>query len=181
MFNKPLLWKAISFISSATLAVAIMAVSLASASRAESKDTSPISTRRLYFNQEILPDHLLYPVAMVGDRARLVVATDVDERAQLQVLYAERRLDSAHKLIEKGESDLAITTLTKAQKYMLQAVAAVESHTVSSTTKSLVISAITDYLDRVAVCKSDHPEIASPDLDALTHELRSAADRLTAS
>lgn len=83
-----------------------------------------ILRRSLYIDDQVLPDHISYPVLMALDRARLEIATPV-ERVYLQTEYANRRLIYAEALLAKNNPDLAVTTLTKGQKYLLYAAIAV--------------------------------------------------------
>lgn len=76
--------------------------------------------RSFYMDDQVLPDHITYPFLMAIDRLRLESATPT-ERIYLQTEYANRRLAYAIELFNREESDLAVTTLTKAQKYLLHA------------------------------------------------------------
>ena len=98
----------------------IVWLSLSASVQIASADNVSASQKRLYFNREVLPDHVFYPVLMAIDRSRLEAAHPV-EKIYLQIEYANRRLFYAAELLETGKSDLALTTLTKAEKYMLQA------------------------------------------------------------
>lgn len=70
----------------------------------------------------ILPDHLLYPLKMVRDRIWLFLTTDPLRKAELYLLFADKRLGASRALIEGNKIDLGITTLTKAEKYLEKAV-----------------------------------------------------------
>lgn len=70
----------------------------------------------------ILPDHLLYPLKMIRDRIRLFLTTDLLKKAELLLVYADKRLMTAKALIENNKVDLGIKTLTKAEKYLEKAV-----------------------------------------------------------
>ena len=70
----------------------------------------------------ILPDHLLYPLKMVRDRIMLFLTTDPLKKAELYLLFADKRLEAGRMLIEKDKLDLGLETLTKAEKYLEQAV-----------------------------------------------------------
>lgn len=100
-----------------------------------------ILQRTLYTDEQILPDHVSYPVLMVLDRVRLEIATPI-ERVYLQTEYANRRLIYAQALLEKGNADLAVTTLTKGQKYLLYAAIAVNDHSEVPRLKNHVIKTI---------------------------------------
>lgn len=107
------------------LIFALLILGLSIVSSVLSVHTNPdILSRSLYVDDQVLPDHISYPLLMVLDRARLEIATPV-ERVYLQTEYANRRLIYAQALLEKNNPDLAVTTLTKGQKYLLYAAIAV--------------------------------------------------------
>ncbi len=95
----------------------IVLVSLSSAAASQAYTQNSISSRKLYLGKEILPDNLFYPAVALADRAKLEMAMPT-ERIYLQVNYSHRRLGYAKELLIKGESDLAQSTITKAQKYL---------------------------------------------------------------
>ena len=70
----------------------------------------------------ILPDHFLYPIKMIRDRIWLFLANDPVKKAETQLLFADKRLVAGQMLVEKGKEEQALTTLTKAEKYLEQAV-----------------------------------------------------------
>lgn len=70
----------------------------------------------------ILPDNLLYPLKMIRDRILLFLTTDPLKKAELYLLFADKRVGAAKALIEGNKLDLGITTLTKAEKYLEKAI-----------------------------------------------------------
>jgi len=70
----------------------------------------------------LLPDHPLYWLKMVRDRVQLWLITDSLQRAEKLLLYADKRLGAGWALVEGNKPDLGITTITKAEKYLEQAV-----------------------------------------------------------
>lgn len=83
------------------------------------KQASPEITYYLPY-PGILPDHFLYPVKMIRDRVWLVLTSGSLQKAEVMLLFADKRLGAARVLIEGGKTDLGITTLTKAEKYLEQ-------------------------------------------------------------
>lgn len=69
----------------------------------------------------ILPDHFLYSLKMIRDRLRLWLTTDPLKKAELFLLYADKRLGAGKVLIEGNKVDLGVSTLTKGEKYLEQA------------------------------------------------------------
>lgn len=100
-------------------ATAILAVSLTS-SVMRVHSAEGLLNKSFYMDDQILPDHISYPFLMAIDRLRLESASPT-ERVYLQTEYANRRLAYATELFNREQPDLAVTTLTKAQKYLLHA------------------------------------------------------------
>jgi hypothetical protein len=78
----------------------------------------------------ILPTHPLYPLRMVGNRLLLLATHDPQQRTHLLFSYSNLRMSAANHLIMSGEVDAAISTATKGQAYLQQAIA--NSHTIPS-------------------------------------------------
>jgi len=70
----------------------------------------------------ILPDHFLYPVKMIRDRIWLWLTVEPLEKAELMLLFADKRLGAGKVLIEGNKIDLGVSTLTKGEKYLQRAV-----------------------------------------------------------
>lgn len=70
----------------------------------------------------ILPGHILYPVKMVRDRIWLWLTVDSLRKAEVLLLFADKRLGAGKALIEGGKEELGISTLTKAEKYLERAI-----------------------------------------------------------
>lgn len=66
----------------------------------------------------VLPDHPLWPVKAVRDKLWLLVTSDPLKDAELNLLFADKRLAASYILFQKGESEMGYTTLTKAEKYL---------------------------------------------------------------
>lgn len=94
----------------------VVAVSLMSANRVVSYSGTRASCRKFYLSQEILPDHLFYPVIAGFDRLILLLASS-EEKIYLKTDYGRIRYKYAQGLVEKNKNDLALTTLSKSQKY----------------------------------------------------------------
>jgi len=74
----------------------------------------------------ILPDHFLYSLKMIRDRIRLWLTVDPLKKADLFLLYADKRLGAGKALVEGNKIDLGVSTLTKAEKYLEQAIGQAE-------------------------------------------------------
>lgn len=66
----------------------------------------------------ILPDSFLYKVKAVRDRVLLWVTFDTENKARRELGYADKRINAAMALADGGKEDLAVSTATKAEKYL---------------------------------------------------------------
>ncbi len=121
--------------------VSIFFISLMSASQVSSHGEERSSTRQIYFGKEILPDHLFYPAVMVADRVVLELA-DEKESVYLKVQYSIDRYEVAERLLEKQDTERAVTALTKSQKYVLSAAHDVLQQPLSDEERIYVIAAV---------------------------------------
>lgn len=94
--------------------------SLFSYSQKNSFIDEKVSSKKLYFSKRILPDHLFYPLLMIVDRGLLIISSD-EAKIFLRIRLAQDRMISSQNLLKKGEEPLALSTLTKSQKYLILA------------------------------------------------------------
>lgn len=105
----------------AVLGVVILLLSLMTAnSLTTTNDKLPIEGWKFYLGREILPDNILYPLLMVKDRLQHDQAEPIDQ-VTLKLEYAEKRYQTSQELVARDQFPLAISTLTKSQKYMISA------------------------------------------------------------
>jgi len=74
----------------------------------------------------ILPDHPLYFLKMIRDRIWLWLTVDSLKKAEVLLLFADKRLGAGKFLIEGNKPDLGLTTLEKAEKYLERAATQLE-------------------------------------------------------
>jgi len=70
----------------------------------------------------ILPDHPLYRLKMVRDKIWGFLIRDPLKKSQWSLLMADKRIWASEMLVDKEKFDLAVSTATKAEKYLEQAV-----------------------------------------------------------
>lgn len=105
----------------AFLGVFILGLSLVTANNLSTSGSEvPIEGWKFYFGRDILPDNVMYPVLMIKDRVIHDRAEPL-EQVRLKLLYAENRYSTGLKLLENDQTVLAISTLTKSQKYIISA------------------------------------------------------------
>lgn len=66
----------------------------------------------------MLPDSPLYRVKALRDKVVLWLTWDENKKAEKELLYADKRIGAAIVLIEGGKTELAVSTATKAEKYL---------------------------------------------------------------
>ena len=75
----------------------------------------------LAYPGKILPDNPLWPLKALRDRVWLWITTNDSRKAELQLLFADKRIAMSKILFEKGKPEEAYSTLTKAEKYLAEA------------------------------------------------------------
>jgi len=73
----------------------------------------------------ILSDHPLYFLKVLRDRILLFFTQDQVKKIQYKLLFADKRLVAGQLLFEQGKKDVAIDTITKGEKYLLDSAAEV--------------------------------------------------------
>lgn len=74
----------------------------------------------------ILPDHLLWPVKAARDKVWIELTRDPIRRAQLLLLFSDKRISMANELVKNGQGNLAVTTAVKGEQYLEEAFRAFE-------------------------------------------------------
>ena len=70
------------------------------------------------FPGRILPDSPFWPVKALRDKLWMGVTTNPMRKAELSLLFADKRLISSYELFKINKPLLALSTLTKAEKYL---------------------------------------------------------------
>ncbi len=70
---------------------------------------------------KILPDNSIYFLKALRDKAWLFLNTNPNKKAEILLLFSDKRLASSRILFEKGKPNIAFSTLSKAEKYLEQA------------------------------------------------------------
>lgn len=73
----------------------------------------------------ILPDHPLYKIKMLRDQVWLLLTSDPAKKAELLLLFADKRIGAGEVLIRGNKVSLGISTLIKGEKYFERAMAEV--------------------------------------------------------
>ncbi|MBX4206031.1 hypothetical protein KW795_02435 [Candidatus Microgenomates bacterium] len=73
---------------------------------------------------KVSPDSPLWTVKALRDKLWLTLTLDPVKKIQLLNLLADKRVQNANELVVEDKSELGVSTLTKAEKYLEQAVMA---------------------------------------------------------
>ncbi|HYD34973.1 MAG TPA: DUF5667 domain-containing protein [Vitreimonas sp.] len=131
--------------------------------------TTEASKRSVYMEGEILPDHLAYPVLMAVDRVKLETAAPHDQ-VFMKVEYGNRRIEYAQELIDKDNTPVALSTLTKALKYLHKAGQTALEIEAPDNTKQYVIKTLDYHHQTIEKMKSRFPDPDRVVLDQLQNE-----------
>ncbi len=84
-----------------------------------SSDTDEININyNLAYPGKILPDNFFWPLKAFRDRVWLWVTTNPSRKAELNLLFADKRLGASKILFERGKAEEGYIVLTKAEKYL---------------------------------------------------------------
>jgi len=75
----------------------------------------------LAYPGKILPDSFFWPMKALRDKLWLLITTDKLKKIELKILFADKRLGGAVTLFQNGKNEIALSTLTKAEKYLEEA------------------------------------------------------------
>lgn len=133
----------------------------------KTSDDTPIDIDyQLAFPGSVLPDSPLWPVKALRDKVWLWVTTSHTRKAELLLLFSDKRLGSAKVLFGKGSHSLALSTLTKAEKYLEEA-----SRQEEINRKEGLETA--DFLERIAIASLKHYQVMQDILETTPEEAKS--------
>lgn len=101
---------------------------------------------------KVHPDSPLWPLKALRDRTWLFFTTNPGRKAELKLLFADKRLLASKVLFEKGNPELGFSTLTKAEKYLEQASLKEKENREKGIDTS-------DFLERIALASLKHFEV----------------------
>ncbi|MBI4153381.1 hypothetical protein HY503_00050 [Candidatus Woesebacteria bacterium] len=130
MFQKVVAILSALFLASTILFISVLraasvnyAFSLPSEKTLGQSDSEEININyTLPYPGRILPDHPLWPLKALRDKLWLLVTVNPSRKAELVLLFADKRLSSSKILFERGKPELAFSTLSKGEKYLEEAV-----------------------------------------------------------
>ena len=70
----------------------------------------------------VAPGHILWPLEAFRDKLWIAITSNSAKKAEILSLLADKRLVSAENFFKKGEADMGMEVLVKAEKYLEEAV-----------------------------------------------------------
>ncbi|MGB9681316.1 MAG: DUF5667 domain-containing protein [Minisyncoccia bacterium] len=116
----------------------------------------------------LLPDHPLYFLKAIRDRLNDWLTRDYIKKAQLYLLYSDKRANSSLFLAKKGRNNLAISTLSKAEKYFLKIPSLLKE------AKKQGQDAPAGFIEKLKLANAKHREIADNFLKTMPQGLNSS-------
>jgi len=89
----------------------------------ESEKEEYVINYTLPYQGKILPDSPLWSIKALRDKLWLMVTTNPLKKAELKLLFSDKRLVSSRLLFEKEKAEIAFSTLSKGEKYLEEAMA----------------------------------------------------------
>jgi len=66
----------------------------------------------------VLPDNPFWPLKALRDKVWYLITPSPLKKAELALLFSDKRLVAAQTLLKDGKPDIAVSTLTKGEKYL---------------------------------------------------------------
>jgi predicted acylesterase/phospholipase RssA len=104
----------------------------------------------------ILPDSPLWYIKALRDKIWYVVTLNPSKKAELNLLFADKRLSMATSLFKQNKPDLGFSTLTKAEKYLIKAIPKDAKDTA--------------YLNKLALASLKHREVIENEILPISSE-----------
>lgn len=101
----------------------------------------------------ILPDHPLYSLKVIRDRIQVFLTRDNLKKAEIYLLYSDKRLAMGQDLEKKGKASLAISTISKGEKYFLKIPELLRQAKEQGTSPSA------EVVERIKVSNQKHKEV----------------------
>ncbi|OGM16073.1 hypothetical protein A2V56_01105 [Candidatus Woesebacteria bacterium RBG_19FT_COMBO_42_9] len=159
MLKKLLLISSVFAFAFAILSISILqSTSISYSFTAQISESSVLGIETLEINYQmpyegkVLPDSPLWVFKAARDRLWYLITSSPLKKAELALLFSDKRLVSAETLFKRQKPDLAITTLAKGEKY-LEIALAEES---AARSQNYDTSA---FLERLAVASLKHRQI----------------------
>lgn len=134
------------------------------------------------FRNEWIPGHPLYPLLMLRDRIAVWTTSNDLQRAMLFAELSEQRFLSVSLLLERRETGLALSTLSKSQAYLLRAgeeVMRLEQSPETVHVQQSLLKQVISFEERMRTLKDTLDDTQKMRLDALLRDVLVLRSRLS--
>ena len=129
----------------------------------------------------ILPDHPLWNLKALRDRLWLLFTAKPERRAELNLLFANKRIVASKILFESDKPELAYSVLTKSEKYLEAALSEEEAaRSKNVDTKAFLLSlnlATLKHREEIKEVLAIAPEDARPEIVKVEDKLKSLYEK----
>lgn len=101
----------------------------------------------------ILPDHPLYLAKKIRDQIMVFFTRDPIKKAELYLLFSNKRVAMAEELVKKNKYQLAMTTFSKGEKYFLKIIPLLKQ------AKKQGVSATNEFKDQLKAANKKHQQV----------------------
>lgn len=119
----------------------------------------------LAYPGKVLPDSPFWPLKALRDRIWLWLTTNSSRKAELNLLFADKRISMSKILFERGKPEIGYSTLTKAEKYLEEA----GFSEMENRKKGVDTS---EFLERLAKASLKHAEVIDEILEIAPEDAR---------
>ena len=119
----------------------------------------------LAYPGKVLPDSPFWPLKALRDRVWLWLTTNSSRKAELKLLFADKRISMSKILFERGKPEIGYSTLTKAEKYLKEA----GSSEMENRKKGIDTS---EFLERLAKASLKHAQVIDEILEIAPEDAR---------
>lgn len=102
----------------------------------------------------ILPDHPLYLLKMIRDRIWLTLTSDSFKKAEVLLLFADKRIGAAQVLVQGNKGELGLETAVKAETYLDKSFTQISQYDIADNDTR-------DFLKKLQLSAQKHEEIVS--------------------
>lgn len=119
----------------------------------------------------VLPDSPLWVAKVSRDKIWYIITTNNDRKAELLLLFSDKRLSAGMELISRGNVDLGYSTFEKAENYLVEAMYKEEQNRLKGVETSV-------FLKRLSAASLRHFEVLEEIKNELPDNVRPNISRL---
>lgn len=138
-----------------------------------SETSAPFVSQALYYlpYPGILPDHFLWGPKAFRDKLWLALTRDTMKKAELMLLFADKRVGMAKVLVEGGKPELGVSTARRGEQYLEEAFNEQEQARAKGTDTS-------SFLDKLVRSALKHREVLESVMGRLPEDAKPVVNQI---